>query len=62
MVDGYVESVRTDAETAGMDLDNYLISQYGTGMNLTILRGIYERYELAGKYVTAEEGLPDLHG
>jgi parvulin-like peptidyl-prolyl isomerase len=50
-VDGYIDSAKTEAETAGLDLDNYLISKYGAGISLALLRGIYERYELAGKYV-----------
>jgi parvulin-like peptidyl-prolyl isomerase len=49
-IDSYVSSIESSALSASQTVDNYLIAQYGIGMNVSIMRGILEDYVLTGKY------------
>lgn len=49
-IDEYVENLRTDAGTAGMDLDSYLKLFYGDACGETVFKEILSRYYLAGLY------------
>jgi parvulin-like peptidyl-prolyl isomerase len=54
-IDSSIEAIKTNAQKAGVDLGNYLISQYGVGMKLDTLRAIFERSTLAGKFDTQKQ-------
>ncbi len=49
-VDSYIASLQTSATGNGQTLDNYLISEYGRGIDASVMKKIIERYVLANKY------------
>lgn len=51
-VDYYMENIENSAAADKKTVENYLIANYGKGMNTVVMRKIIERYVLSDKYST----------
>jgi parvulin-like peptidyl-prolyl isomerase len=52
---GYLDSITQAAQQKGEDVSSYLVSQYGPGMNLSILEKIFDRNTLASKFMKMKQ-------
>lgn len=54
-IEASITGITSQATASKMTVDNFLISQYGTGMNLAVYRSIMERFTLAEKFATQQQ-------
>ena len=54
-IEASMASITSQATASKMTVDNFLISKYGTGMNLAVYRSIMERFTMAEKFATQQQ-------
>lgn len=51
-IDSFLQTIKDEATLAKQDADTYLIANYGVGVNMDVVRSIYEKYLLGQKFST----------